>query len=178
MGDTLFLNKKGGSLISEKVVARGPRLEVRYLSISCLRSNPQNPRLHSDKQVKQIARSIKAFGPIVPVLIDGSSRVIAGHGRLQAAQLLGLTELPTICIEHLSEEQAKAFAIADNKLTENSTWNRDLLGEQLKALSEAELDFDVEAIGFEMAEIDLLIEGLSPATETHVDPADEVPASA
>src|SRR4029077_4075685 len=108
----------------------------------------------------------------------GSSRVIAGHGRLQAAQLLGLTELPTICIEHLSEEQAKAFAIADNKLTENSTWNRDLLGEQLKALSEAELDFDVEAIGFEMAEIDLLIEGLSPATETHVDPADEVPASA
>jgi ParB/RepB/Spo0J family partition protein len=126
-----------------------PRLEVRYLSIDCLRSNPQNPRLHSDKQVRQIARSLEAFGPIVPVLIDGSSQVIAGHGRIQAAQLLGLKELPTICVEHLTEAQAKAFAIADNKLTENSTWNADLLGQQLKALSEVELDFDLEATGFE-----------------------------
>jgi DNA modification methylase len=152
-----------------------PRLEVRYLSIDCLRSNPQNPRLHSDKQVRQIARSLEAFGPIVPVLIDGSSQVIAGHGRIQAAQLLGLKELPTICVEHLTEAQAKAFAIADNKLTENSTWNADLLGQQLKALSEVELDFDLEATGFEIAEIDLLIEGLSPANESDSDPANEVP---
>jgi DNA modification methylase len=152
-----------------------PRLEVRYLSIDSLRSNPQNPRLHSDKQVRQIARSLEAFGPIVPVLIDGSSQVIAGHGRIQAAQLLGLRELPTICVEHLTEAQAKAFAIADNKLTENSTWNADLLGQQLKALSEVELDFDLEATGFEMAEIDLLIEGLSPAIGSGADFADELP---
>jgi DNA modification methylase len=158
-----------------KAAGRTPRLEVRYLSIACLKSNPRNARLHSDKQVRQIARSIEAFGPIVPVLIDGGSQVIAGHGRVQAAQLLGLRELPTICIEHLTEAQAKAFAIADNKLTENSTWNSNLLGEQLKALSEVELDFDLEATGFEMAEIDLLIEGLSPAAESGSDPADEVP---
>ena len=158
-----------------KAAVRTPRLEVRYLSIACLKLNPRNARLHSDKQVRQIARSIEAFGPIVPVLIDGGSQVIAGHGRVQAAQLLGLRELPTICVEHLTEAQAKAFAIADNKLTENSTWNSNLLGEQLKALSEVELDFDLEATGFEMAEIDLLIEGLSPAAESGSDLADEVP---
>jgi DNA modification methylase len=154
---------------------RSRHLEVRYLSIASLKSNPQNPRLHSDKQVKQIARSMEAFGPIVPVLIDGSSHVIAGHGRIQAAQLLGLKELPTICVEHLTEAEAKAFAIADNKLTENSTWDQNLLGMQLKALSEAELDFDLEATGFEVPEIDLLIEGLS-APESGSDPAEELPS--
>ena len=158
-----------------RVAGRAPRLKVRYRSIASLKSNPKNTRLHSDKQVRQIARSIEAFGSIVPVLIDGSSQVIAGHGRIQAAQFLGLRELPTICVEHLTEVQVKAFAIADNKLTDNSTWNIELLGEQLKTLSEVELDFDLEVTGFEMAEIDLLIEGLSPTAESDADPADEVP---
>ena len=158
-----------------KATRHTSRLEVRYLSIEGLKSNAKNTRAHSDKQIGQIARSIEAFGPIVPVLIDRSSQVISGHGRILAAKLLGLTEVPTICVEHLTEAQAKAFAIADNKLTENSTWNTDLLGEQLKALSEVELDFDLEVTGFEMAEIDLLIEGLAPAAESDSDPADEVP---
>jgi DNA modification methylase len=158
-----------------RVAGRASRLEVRYRSIASLKRNLKNTRQHSDKQVRQIARSIEAFGPIVPVLIDGSSRVIAGHGRVRAAQLLGLRDLPTICVEHLTEMQVKAFAIADNKLTENATWNLELLGEQFKTLSEVDLGFDPEVTGFEMAEIDLLIEGLAPATGSDSDPADEVP---
>jgi ParB-like chromosome segregation protein Spo0J len=104
-------------------------------------------------------------------------RVIAGHGRVLAARQLGLERVPTIRLEHLSEEQAKGFAIADNRLTENSVWDERLLGEQLKELSLLNLDFSLEATGFEMGEIDLKIEGLtSPSDEE--DPADAIPTPA
>jgi hypothetical protein len=102
-------------------------------------------------------------------------RVIAGHGRLLACKLLGMTEVPTISLAHLSPFQIRAFVIADNKLTENSTWNEVLLGEQLKTLSEVELNFSLEATGFEMGEIDLLIEGLAPSADSTQDPADAIP---
>ena len=91
--------------------------------------------------MRQIARSIESFGFNVPVLVDGQLRVIAGHGRVMACQLLGWTEVPTICLDHLSEAQAKAFMIADNRLTENSVWDDRLLAEQLKELSILDLDF-------------------------------------
>jgi DNA modification methylase len=150
-------------------------LSIQYRSINELKSDPKNPRNHSDKQVRQIARSIESFGFNVPILVDGNFRVIAGHGRLQACRLLGLEVVPTISLEHLSDAQTRAFMIADNRLTENATWNDKLLGEQLKVLSEVDLTFDLEVTGFEMAEIDLLIEGLSPAAEGAADPADEIP---
>jgi hypothetical protein len=85
--------------------------------------------------------------------------------------------IPVIRLEHLTPAQLRAFAIADNKLTENAEWNPLLLGEQLKALSEAGLDFSVEVTGFEISEIDMLIEGVEPATENGADPADELPES-
>ncbi len=163
---------------TRKTVGTKRRLAIEYRSIASLKANPHNPRVHSDRQIKQIARSIQTFGPIVPVLVDRTLQVIAGHGRVQAAELLGLRELPTICVEHLTETQAKAFAIADNKLTENSTWNEKLLGEQLQSLSEVELDFDIETTGFEVAEIDLLIDGLSPANTSSPDVADRIPDTA
>src|SRR5262249_6520281 len=100
---------------------------------------------------------------------------IAGHGRVLAAQLLGLHEVPTITLEHLSEVQARAFMIADNRLTDNSAWDERLLAEQLQELSVLDLDFSLEATGFTMGEIDLRIEGLSPAPEGEADPADAVP---
>lgn len=128
-----------------------------------LKPDPNNTRIHSKKQLRQIAESIRLFGFNVPILVDAASRVIAGHGRLEAAKLLGLTEVPTICIAHLSEAQVRAFQIADNKLTENAEWNEQLLAAQLKALCEAELDFNVEVTGFEMGDIDVLIEGAMPA---------------
>lgn len=158
-----------------KASRQASRLSVTYCPIDRLKINPDNPRIHSDKQVTQIARSLETFGSIVPVLIDQNSRVIAGHGRILAARLLGLTEFPTIRVEHLTDAQIKAFAIADNKLSENSTWDAALLGQQLKALAEVELDFSLEATGFEMGEIDVLIEGLEPINGGESDAADSIP---
>ena len=150
------------------------RVQVIYRPISELKLDPKNPRAHSPRQVRQIARSIESFGFNVPVLIDANGKVIAGHGRILACQLLGHTEVPTISLEHLSEAQAKAFMIADNRLTENSTWDDRLLAEQLKELSELELDFSLEATGFEVGEIDLRIEGLTADPED-ADPTDVLP---
>jgi DNA modification methylase len=110
----------------------------------------------------------------VPILVDTELKVIAGHGRLLACDLLGRKEVPTINLEHLSEAQARAFMIADNRLTEIASWDDRLLGEQLRELSELNLDFSLEATGFDMAEIDLLIEGASATPEP--DP-DDVPPS-
>jgi ParB-like chromosome segregation protein Spo0J len=128
-------------------------LAIQDCHVDSLHPDPLNPRQHNDKQVHQIANSIRIFGFNVPVLVDLHRNVIAGHGRLLAAKLLGMTEVPTICLDHLSPHQLRAFMIADNKLSENSSWDDVLLAEQLKTLSEAELDFSLETIGFEMGEI-------------------------
>lgn len=149
-------------------------LEVTYLSTTSLRPPPQNPRVHSDKQVQQIAQSIETFGFNVPILVDDRRNVVAGHGRLLAARKLGWKTVPVIKLNHLSESQYTAFLIADNHLTENSSWDERLLGKQLKVLSELELDFDLEVIGFETAEIDVLIDGLETISEP--DPDDRLPA--
>jgi DNA modification methylase len=144
--------------------------------IAELKPDSQNPREHGPKQIRQIALSIKTFGFNVPVLIDSTSEVIAGHGRLLAAQQLGLTEVPTILLDHLSDAQKRAFMITDNKLTENAEWNPQLLGEQLRDLSLLDLDFDIEITGFETAEIDLMIDGAESGVTSDRDPADDLPA--
>ncbi len=150
-------------------------LSISYLPLSSLQLDPQNPRIHEKKQIRQLAESIKTFGFNVPVLVDSHSRVIAGHGRVRACQLLEMAEVPTIRLEHLSEQQAKAFLIADNRLTENADWNKQLLGAQLKILAEAEIDFSLEITGFEVGEIDLFIENAALANNGKVDPADAIP---
>src|SRR3984893_10408099 len=104
-----------------------------------------------------------------------SSRVIAGHGRLLACRELGITEAPTLRLEHLTPAQARAFMIADNRLTEIASWDDKLLAEELKDLSLLGLDFNIEAIGFEMAEIDLRIASLDEAPDPIDDPADALP---
>ena len=152
-------------------------LSVVYRSIANLELDPSNPRLHPPRQVHQIARSIKSFGFNVPILVDRRDKVIAGHGRILACRELGITEVPTISLEHLSEAQLRVFMIADNHLTENSTWDERLLAEQLKELSTLDLDFSIELTGFEMGEIDLMIEGLAPANQSPDDPADVIPES-
>ncbi|RZU42410.1 site-specific DNA-methyltransferase [Edaphobacter modestus] len=149
------------------------QLEITYLHTTSLKPDPRNPRVHSDKQVRQIAQSIESFGFNVPLLIDDEQRVIAGHGRLLAARKLGWATVPAIRLSHLTESQRMAFLIADNRLTENSSWDERMLGEQLKILSELELDFDLETIGFEVPEIDLLIDGLNTVPEA--DPDDRLP---
>lgn len=149
-------------------------LSIVYRLIDQLKPNPKNPRSHSPKQIRQIANSIRTFGFNVPALVDAQLNVVAGHGRLLACRQLGWDEVPTISLGHLSETQAKAFLIADNRLTENSEWNDRLLAEQLKELSLLDLDFRLDVIGFDMPEIDFRIESLTENDVTD-DPADEVP---
>ena len=128
----------------------------------------------SPKQIRQIARSIETFTFLVPVLVDGQGNVLAGLGRILAALQLGWTEVPVISVNHLSENQARAFLIADNRLTENSVWDDRLLAQHLKELSKLELDFSLEVTGIDMGEIDLRIEGLAAETDDD-DPADALP---
>jgi hypothetical protein len=151
------------------------KLTLEHVPPHDLKLDPNNPRIHSRKQTRQIARSIERLGFNVPVQVDSEGKVVAGHGRVLAARELGMPLIPVIRLEHLTPVQLRAFAIADNKLTENAEWNPLLLGEQLKALSEVGLDFSVEVTGFEISEIDMLIEGLEPAVGSGADPADEVP---
>lgn len=153
------------------------RVAVEYRPIAALKTDPKNPRTHTPRQIRQIARSIQSFGFNVPVLVDATLNVIAGHGRLLACQHLGWREVPTIALEHLSAAQAKAFAIADNRLTENSEWDERLLAEQLKELSLLDLDFSLEVTGFHMGEIDLKIESLSSEVAAGEDPADTIAVS-
>ena len=155
-------------------VPQSLNLNVQSCPVADLVPDPRNARQHSDRQVKQIARSIESFGFNVPILVDGAGQVVAGHGRLLAARRLGWSEVPTIRLDHLSEAQARAFAIADNRLTDTSTWDETLLAENLRMLSELDLTFDIEATGFTMGEIDLRIEGLNGAVPGP-DAADELP---
>src|SRR5947207_10056 len=150
-------------------------LMVVYRPIDELKPDAANPRRHSKRQIRQIAASIKAFGFNVPILIDAKGNVIAGHGRLLAARQLGWSEVPTLCLDHLSPAQARAFMIADNRLTEIGTWDDRLLAEQLRDLSLLGLDFSVELTGFEMGEIDLRIVGLEEWPDGDDDPAEVIP---
>src|SRR5439155_3015057 len=152
-------------------------LRIEHVAIERLKLDSRNPRIHSDRQVKQIAGSIKAFGFNVPVLADQDGNLLAGHGRVYAARRLGLREIPVIRLEHLTPEQARAFSIADNRLSETSSWDDRLLAEVFRDLAAVELDFDLEATGFSMGEIDLRIEGLSLSTAGNPDPADELPVA-
>ena len=148
-------------------------LKITSLAIASLTLRRNNPRTHSEKQIRQIAASIETFGFTNPVLIDTSGTVIAGHGRVRAAKQLGMDTVPTVQLEHLTDEQVRAYVIADNKLAECAGWDRDLLAIELQGLAEIDLDFDLEVMGFETAEIDLLIGG--GADEGEPDPADAWP---
>jgi DNA modification methylase len=145
--------------------------KLTFVPVEALRADPRNPRKHSRVQVRAIARSIDAFGFNAPILVDKYNQIVAGHGRYEAAQLLGLDRLPVITLDHLTETQARAYLLADNKLAERSSWDDAGLALQLKELSELALDFDFEAIGFEPPEVDLRIQSLDPAD--NADRADE-----
>ena len=154
--------------------ANPPILSITVRRLVELHPDPRNSRIHSKRQLKHLAQSIQAFGFNVPVLIDANDCVLAGHGRLLAAQDLGIDRVPTLRLEHLTPEQARAFQIADNRLTELATWDEPSLAEQLRELAAVNLDFNIEATGFTVGEIDLRIEGLDGALAA-VDSADTVP---
>ena len=130
-------------------------------------------RLHSSKQVAQIAASLRAFGFLVPVIAATDNTIVAGHGRWLAAKHLGLPRLPVIRAGHLSPERLRAFRLADNRLAENAGWNREALALELSELTGLELDFELELTGFETAEIDLILD--PPIAKAAADPADACP---
>src|SRR5215472_17605170 len=108
---------------SHRAAARVPQSSIVQWAIDQLTLDPANPHRHSKKPIQQLAESIKAFGFNVPILIDRSGRIIAGHGRVLAARALGITEVPTVCFDHLTPARARAFMIADNRLAEIATWD-------------------------------------------------------
>lgn len=130
--------------------------KAKLTRIEALRAAPRNARTHSKKQLRQLVDSITAFGFTNPVLVDASGEVIAGHGRLAAARMLGLAEVPTICLDWLSEAQKRAYVIADNRLAEKAGWDRELLAIELGELMA--LNFDVAQTGFELREVELIID--------------------
>jgi len=148
-----------------KTRATGPtlpetiRLKITYRKVDDLKPYAGNARTHTAKQIAQIAASIRQFGFTNPVLIDGTGGIVAGHGRVAASRELRLTEVPVIELAHLSEAERRAYVIADNRLAELAGWDRDILAIELQALSERDLDFDLEITGFETAELDLLLDG-------------------
>ena len=149
------------------------KIEMR--PIESIKPNPRNARTHSKKQIKQIARSKKQFGFINPIIIDESGMVLAGHGRLEAARLLGLKEVPVVEISHLSEIEKRAYVLADNKVAENAGWDRQVLaaeiGDLAVVLPELSIDLDVSITGFSPGEIDSILHDHAADVR---DPVDEI----
>jgi 16S rRNA G966 N2-methylase RsmD len=143
------------------------------MPIEALKPRAGNPRTHSPKQIEQIAASILRFGFTNPVLVDAKGGIVAGHGRVAAARQLGWTEVPTLCLADLSEDEIRAYVIADNRLAELAGWDQELLGLEFQYLSNLEIDLDLTVTGFDLPEIDALIAGLDEESST--DPADVVP---
>jgi DNA modification methylase len=148
-------------------------MKIEYSLVRELRPYPNNARTHSKRQIRQIANSIKKFGFCNPVLVDDEKQIIAGHGRVEAAKLLGIDAVPTCRLSHFSDADKRAYILADNRLAEKAGWDKELLAIELQGL--LDLDFEVELTGFEMPEIDLLLEDAREANGASSGPEDRVP---
>lgn len=116
----------------------------------------KNSRRHPEKQIEQIMSSIQRFGFLNPILVDTKSGIIAGHGRLEAAKKIGMSRVPVIVVDHLSENEKRAYIIADNKIAENAEWDFEMLSQEVADILE-EFDDDLDSIGFTQSEIDKLL---------------------
>jgi ParB/RepB/Spo0J family partition protein len=110
------------------------RGQLSFVTIADVIPDPDNPRKHSRPQIRAIAKSIESFGFNAPILVDKNNKIVAGHGRFEAAKLLGYAQVPVICLEHLTEVQARAYMLADNKLTDRSNWDDSKVARHLKEL--------------------------------------------
>lgn len=147
-------------------------MKIEQLSVKVLLPYVRNSRTHSDEQIGQIASSIKEFGFTNPILIDADNQIIAGHGRLMAANRLQMKEVPCIRLSHLTESQKRAYVIADNKLALNAGWDDELLALEIKDLQD--LDFDVSLLGFSDDELSGIMDKLVEEVEGLTD-EDDVP---
>ncbi len=142
--------------------------------VDVLRANPRNARVHPPEQLSKLKKSIRAFGMMVPIVVDADYQILAGHGRFAACKDLGMEAVPTIKVDHLSEEQMRAFMLADNKIAEGSAWDIKILKEELQFLHdvqfETKIDFDWHAIGFETVEADNLLFTVSGTEDVTISP--------
>lgn len=150
------------------------QLKITYKKTEDLIPYARNSRTHDESQVAQIAASIKEFGWTNPILLDGENGIIAGHGRVLAAQKLGETKVPTIELAHMTDIQKRAYIIADNKLALNSGWDEQLLALEIEELKNAE--FDLDLLGFNIDDINKIIADVNfdPATEEEQGKLDEL----
>ena len=133
------------------------QLEVEYRPVSSLKPDPRNARTHPKRQIEQLVRSIAEFGFTNPVLIDEDDKLIAGHGRLRAARELGLSDVPTITLEGLTEAQKKVLRLADNKIALNAGWDLEILKLELDEIGTLDVDFDLSLTGVASGEIDVAL---------------------
>jgi len=150
-----------------------PAREIEWVGIGTLKPAPNNARTHSKRQIKLMARSIERFGFMNPILVDGEHGIIAGHGRLAAAKLLGLKEVPTLRFEHLSDADKRAYILADNRIAEKAGWDREILAIELQAF--VDMDFDIELTGFEMPEVELILDEAVEISQPPRSPDDTIP---
>jgi ParB-like chromosome segregation protein Spo0J len=139
--------------MSKKPKPESPSIEM--LAPETLRAREVNPRVHPPAQLEALARSMREFGFTSPVLIDGEGVIIAGHGRVAAAIHAKLGPVPCIRVRHLTQEQVRAYVIADNRLATLAEWDEDMLRAELKGL--ASLEFDLSAAGFSGEQLQSLI---------------------
>ena len=132
-------------------------MKIEQRALRDLKANPRNARTHDSAQISKLADAIRSFGFTVPILIDEEGSIIAGHGRAAAAKVLGLSNVPTIRLTHLSAAEKRAYVIADNRLAELAGWDREILALEFQDLGD--LDFDLSLTGFEIREIDLILDG-------------------
>ncbi len=144
-------------------------LAVEYVNTSDIKPYKSNPKIHKNRQIRQIVNSISEFKFNNPILIDENNVIIAGHGRLLAAKHLNMLQIPVIKLTHLSEVQKKAYRIADNKLTENGEWDFDLLKVELEDLNSLNLDFNLDITGFDTADIDVMLDDTLTRKEVKLD---------
>jgi DNA modification methylase len=162
-------------MTKDHATANLPPRQIETVAIHHLKPAPQNARTHSKKQIAQVANSMKRFGVINPLVVDGQNRIIAGHARAEAGKLLGLHSLPVIRLTELSDVELRAYMLADNKIALNAGWDRALLSIELAAL-QLELPtmgLELEITGFDPGEVDAILSDLG---ENPVDPSDEIPA--
>jgi ParB-like chromosome segregation protein Spo0J len=146
-------------------------IKIQYKKIDELIPYINNSRTHSPEQVAQIASSIKEFGFTNPILLDAQNGIIAGHGRLQAARMLEMKEVPTIELSDLTETQKKAYIIADNKLALNANWDIELLGVEISSLKDA--GFEISKLGFEVSELSDILQAFEPDPIEEIDEVNE-----
>lgn len=144
---------------------------IEYRATSSLLAYDRNPRLHPEQQILKLAASMREFGFAVPILIDETGTIVAGHARVEAARRLGVPEVPVIVANHWTDAQVRAFRLADNRLTELATWDQNALALEISAIIELD-ETPIEILGWDTAEIDLVLEAdVAPATQDD-DPAD------